>query len=308
MFVASSLVLLLASQTLAFSPSWLSVRHPAALQTRIPLVLYSEEEPVAEAVAEVPEIADLPLGEPAANVEARTLADLEIGSEMDGVVKGVSDFGAFVDFGCEVDGLVHKSQMSTEFVTDPTEVVSVGDTVHVRVIRVDTSKKQVSLSMKPEGSPNRAPRSDRPPRKAADLSKFASMQPADRITGSVVTITPFGAFVELGGAQGLIHISQLADTRVESVESVVSVGDEVSVRVLSVEDGRISLSLKEYDENAPVEDKPRRKRGNEDGGRGRRNDFVEDIWNDNTESQWADIMEKEASTIVFDNKPAFVEA
>lgn len=304
MFV-SALTLLLASQATAFSPSWVSVRHPASLRSKVPNVLHSEAEPVSEA----PVVSDLVVEElpaPTAEVQKIPLADLVDGSEMDGVVKGVSDFGAFVDFGAEMDGLVHKSQMSTEFVKDASDIVSVGDTVHVRILRVDLSRNQVSLSMKPEGASDGGRQRGGARKEAADLSKYAAMQPADRIPGTVRTITSYGAFIDLeAGVSGLLHISQLANTRVESVESIISVGEQISVRVTGVEDGRISLSMTEYDPEAP---KPRRNnRGDGEGGGRRRQEFIDDIWTDNTESEWSDISEKQSAALVFDNKPSMIE-
>jgi len=159
-------------------------------------VLHSEAEPVSEA----PVVSDLVVEElpaPTAEVQKIPLADLVDGSEMDAVVKGVSDFGAFVDFGAEMDGLVHKSQMSTEFVKDASDIVSVGDTVHVRILRVDLARNQVSLSMKPEGASDGGRPRGGGRKEAADLSKYAAMQPADRIPGTVRTITSYGAFIDV---------------------------------------------------------------------------------------------------------------
>jgi len=236
-----------------------------------------------------------------------SLESLEIDSTIEGVVKGVSDFGAFVDFGGESDGLVHKSQLSDDFVETPSEFVKVGDTVSVRVLRVDLEKNQVSLSMKSKSSGGGGG-GRRGGGGGADLSKYEAMAPSEFVTGTVKTIATYGAFVELeGGASGLVHISQLAAGRVETVESVVSQGDEVQVRVLNVRDGKISLAMSPYVEKTAEEieaEKSRPKRGGGGGdndqfpgGRKPREERVDDIWSDNTEPKWKELMEESKETM-----------
>jgi len=241
-----------------------------------------------------------------------TLDSLEIDSTVQGVVKGVSDFGAFVDFGGESDGLVHKSQLSDEFVENPAEFVKVGDTVSVRVLRVDLDKNQVSLSMKSKsaaGSRGRGRGGGGGGAAAVDLSKYEAMAPSEFMTGTVKTIATYGAFVELeGGASGLVHISQLAAGRVETVDSVVSQGDEVQVRVLNVRDGKLSLAMSPYVEKTAEEieaEKSRPRRGGGGGGgddqfpggRKPREERVDDIWSDNTEPKWKELMEESMETM-----------
>ncbi|MHB9146471.1 MAG: 30S ribosomal protein S1 [Symbiobacteriia bacterium] len=167
-------------------------------------------------------------------------AELEEGQVREGTVKSLTDFGAFVDLG-GVDGLVHVSELSYGRVKHPSEVLSEGQKVTVKVLRLDREKGKVSLGYKQtladpwSAAPERFPE-------------------GSTVTGKVVRLTTFGAFVELEpGIDGLIHISQLAERHVTNPNEVVSPGQEVRVKVLSVkpEDKRISLSLREAD--APAE-------------------------------------------------------
>eukprot|EP00618_Florenciella_parvula_P002640 CAMPEP_0119542902 /NCGR_PEP_ID=MMETSP1344-20130328/53839_1 /TAXON_ID=236787 /ORGANISM="Florenciella parvula, Strain CCMP2471" /LENGTH=302 /DNA_ID=CAMNT_0007587167 /DNA_START=19 /DNA_END=927 /DNA_ORIENTATION=- len=236
-----------------------------------------------------------------------TLESLEIDSMIEGTVKGVSDFGAFVDFGGESDGLVHKSQLSDDFVESPAEFVKVGDKVSVRVLKVDLDKSQVSLSMKSKSSGGGGGGGGRGRGGGgADLSKYEAMAPSEFMTGTVKTIATYGAFIELeGGASGLVHISQLAAGRVETVDSVVSQGDEVQVRVLNVRDGKLSLAMSPYVEKTAEEieaekSRPRRGGGDDDqfpGGRKPREERVDDIWSDNTEPKWRELMAEAGETM-----------
>ena len=98
-----------------------------------------------------------------------------MGAEYAGTVKAVSDFGAFVNFGVEKqDGLVHKSQLSDDFVVDPSDIVSVGQKVSVRVLSVDIEQRKISLSMKSENAPAKQERSPRRSSNGPDLSKYVA--------------------------------------------------------------------------------------------------------------------------------------
>jgi len=227
----------------------------------------------------------------AASATEKTPIDaIEVNSQVEGTIKGVSDFGAFVDFGAVTDGLVHKSQLSDDFVDKPADVVAVGQKVMVRVIRVDIEKNQVSLSMKSKAAGKSGGRRDR---STPDLKKYDMVEDQTILSGTVKTIAAYGAFVEMeDGVTGLVHISQLTEGRVDDVESAVSVGDAVKVRVLSVSDGKLSLTMKEYKESTPKADFKPRDRGN-------RNARIDDIWSDSTEPEWQKYLEE--ATEGFDN-------
>ncbi|MZP28139.1 bifunctional 4-hydroxy-3-methylbut-2-enyl diphosphate reductase/30S ribosomal protein S1 [Heliobacterium undosum] len=180
--------------------------------------------------------------------EARTKTweEIEEGQTRRGTVRRLTDFGAFVDLG-GVDGLLHVSEMSWGRIKHPSEVVKEGDVIDVYVLKVDREKEKVSLGLK-QVLPN-------------PWSTVSEKYPIDAtITVTVVRLTPFGAFAELEpGVDGLIHISQLADRRVNKPEDVVSVGDQVKVKVLDIKEAerRISLSMravKEDEDNAGVQE------------------------------------------------------
>lgn len=101
------------------------------------------------------------------------IADLKIGDKLDGIVRNVTDFGAFVDIGLHSDGLVHKSQMANYYVTNPIDVVKVGQQVKVKVIDIDLEREKVSLSMKDDSAPQdeRAERSTNNEKKASEYTK-----------------------------------------------------------------------------------------------------------------------------------------
>jgi predicted RNA-binding protein with RPS1 domain len=163
----------------------------------------------------------------------KMLAELAPGQIREGVVRSLKDFGAFVDLG-GVDGLVHVSQLSWDRVKHPSEVLEVGQKVKVRVEKFDKNTGKVSLSYREVG--------ENPWQRAA--SKYIV---TSRATGTVSRTMDFGAFVKLEpGIEGLIHISELSHGRVFRVSDIVSEGQEVEVKILSVdaEKQRISLSLK----------------------------------------------------------------
>jgi small subunit ribosomal protein S1 len=149
-------------------------------------------------------------------------------------VSSIVNFGAFVDLG-GVDGLVHVSELSWKHVDHPSEVATVGEEVEVEVLDVDLERERVSLSLK-------ATQED--PWKEFERK----YQAGEIITGQVTKLVPFGAFVRVAaGIEGLVHISELSDSHVESPEQVLNVGDEVRVRVIDVDVSRrrISLSMRQ---------------------------------------------------------------
>ena len=170
---------------------------------------------------------------------------LEVGSIVKGTVRRLADFGAFVDIG-GVDGLVHVTDLSWGRVKHPSDVVSVGQEIDVKILNVDPERERISLSYK-QTQP-------RPWTVAAEKYPVGSV-----VEGKVVRITTFGAFVELEpGLDGLVHISQCALTRIAKVEDAVNVGDIVRVKVLDVntEAKRISLSIREVLEDEALDSVP----------------------------------------------------
>jgi len=151
-----------------------------------------------------------------------------------GTVRHLTSFGAFVDIG-GVDGLLHISEMSWGRINHPSEVVQEGDQVEVYVMSVDKENKRISLSLR---------KTQPDPWTTVD----ERYHPGDIVRGKVVRLVSFGAFVELEpGVEGLVHISRIADYRVEKPEDVLSVGQEVKVKILGVhkDERRISLSIRD---------------------------------------------------------------
>ena len=163
----------------------------------------------------------------------QTLQELEVGAMREGFIRKIHDFGAFVDLG-GVDGLIHISQLAWDRVKHPSEVVQEGQKVRVRIEKVDPETGKISLSLKnPEEHPW-----------TGIEQKFPV---GSTVSGTVSRIAQFGAFVKLApGVEGLIHISELAHHKVWKVDNVVKEGDQVEVKVVSVDADaqRIGLSLK----------------------------------------------------------------
>lgn len=157
--------------------------------------------------------------------------DLEPGLRTAGKVMRLERYGAFVDIGAETDGLVHISEMGHGRVGKPSDVVSEGEAVTVWVKEVDRKSRRISLSMvEPPDVDIRALKPDMP------------------LTGTVVRLESFGAFVDVGaGRDGMIHVTEMGRGYVGNPSEILSVGDEVQVRVLEVDPrrGRISLSMKD---------------------------------------------------------------
>lgn len=159
------------------------------------------------------------------------------GAEVTGVVKNLTEYGAFVDLG-GVDGLLHVSDMSYGRVTHPSEVVNVGDTITVKVLKFDREKERISLGLKQLAPDPWTTVGERYPRGA-------------KVVGRVVSVTDYGAFVELEpGVEGLIHISEMTwSRRMKHPGKVVRAGDQVESVVLEVKprERRISLGIKQLE-------------------------------------------------------------
>lgn len=166
-----------------------------------------------------------------------TLDMLQEGSVVTGVVKNLTEYGAFVDLG-GIDGLLHVSDMSYGRVNHPSEVVSVGDEITVKVLKFDREKERVSLGLK-ELAPD-------PWESVADRYPMGA-----RVVGHVVSVTDYGAFVELeAGVEALIHISEMTwSRRMKHPSKVVKPGDQVEAVVLDIKpkDRRISLGIKQLE-------------------------------------------------------------
>ncbi|MGT2887254.1 30S ribosomal protein S1 [Streptococcus didelphis] len=175
--------------------------------------------------------------EAAAEARQEVFSKLSEGSIVTGTVARLTSFGAFIDLG-GVDGLVHVTELSHERNVSPKSVVSVGDEVEVKVLSIDEEAGRVSLSLK----------ATTPGPWDGVEQKLAQ---GDVVEGKVKRLTDFGAFVEvLPGIDGLVHISQISHNRVENPKDVLSVGQEVTVKVLEVNaaDERVSLSIKALEE------------------------------------------------------------
>lgn len=177
------------------------------------------------------------------SLRSQTLDTMAEGSVVTGVVKNITDYGAFIDLG-GMDGLLHITDMSWGRVKHPSEMLNVGDEIQVKVLKYDKEKERVSLGMKQlHNDPWE--------------SVKAEYTPGTKLKGKVVSLAEYGAFVELGeGIEGLIHVSEMSWTkRVKHPSQVVAVDQEVEVVVLEVdtENRRISLGMKQLQANPWVE-------------------------------------------------------
>ena len=168
--------------------------------------------------------------------------NIEVGKRYSGTVKSLTSYGAFVDIG-GVDGMVHISELSWSRIKTPSEVVSVGDPIEVYVISFDPEKKKISLGVKDHSQ--------------EPWSVFTEKYSVGDVASvRIVKLMTFGAFAEIvPGVDGLIHISQLADHRVDKPEDVVREGDTVDARITAIDEEhkKVSLSIRALLESAPME-------------------------------------------------------
>lgn len=167
---------------------------------------------------------------------------LEENAIVDGVVRRITDFGAFVDIGGGVEGLLHVSEMAHSRVKHPSDVVSEGDKIKVMVLGIDKESERISLGLK-QTLPD-----------PWDTIE-ERYQVGDKVKGVVTRTVDFGAFVKLeDGVEGLIHISQLSHRHVAKTEDVVSAGNEVEAKIISLdpEAKRIGLSIRELEPKPEV--------------------------------------------------------
>ncbi|HHU54139.1 MAG TPA: S1 RNA-binding domain-containing protein [Clostridiaceae bacterium] len=210
---------------------------------------------------------------------------IEEGKEYEGVVRNLTDFGAFVDIG-GVDGLVHISELSWERIDKPSDVVSVGDHILVRVLDFDKDRNRVSLGFKrPENDTYR------------DLENRFPV--GSIVRGVVVRMFPFGAFIEIApGVDALCHISQISDYRLNRPEDVLQEGMEIDARVLDVnnDERKISISIREVEpinpenvedlqEQTPPKQRKRRQRRDEN----RQKEFQADTGHSDSTTAYSDV-------------------
>ena len=167
------------------------------------------------------------------------------GSVVEGVVKNITEFGAFVDIGEEIDGLVHISDLSwNQRVKHPGEVLRKGDRIQAKVLKIDPESHKFSLGVK-QLSPD--------PWNGVE-NRFKK---GDQVTGRITRVADFGVFVEVAdGVEGLVHISELSREKVDKAASLFKEGDEVGAVVLSVDRGnkKISLSIRAFQDGAERKD------------------------------------------------------
>lgn len=211
--------------------------------------------------------------------QGKPLSDFEVGSTVKGTVKSIAGYGAFIDIGATTDGLLHVSQLSTEFVNDVSEVLSEQQEVEVRIIKLDKDKNQIGLSLitvKEEEAANEAQQSRRSNSggnnnnnqnrrqggggggRRDDSAVLATLQekgwdPDVMVEGTVVSTVDFGCFVRVdastlnaeaeGEFDGLVHISAMSTKRVKSSTDIVSPDQKVQVRVRSIDGGKVSLTM-----------------------------------------------------------------
>ncbi|WP_431088242.1 30S ribosomal protein S1 [Paenibacillus sp. 8b26] len=167
----------------------------------------------------------------------KVMAELKEGQEIVGTVQRLTQFGAFVDVG-GVDGLVHVSEIAWTHVDKPSDAVSEGEQVKVKVLKVDPEKGKISLSMK----------AAQPGPWESAAGQFNN---GDVVTGVVKRLVNFGAFVEIApGVEGLVHISQISHKHIGTPQEVLEEGQEVKVKILEMSptEKRVSLSIKETEE------------------------------------------------------------
>jgi small subunit ribosomal protein S1 len=160
----------------------------------------------------------------------RILDRLQPGQVVEGKISNIVDFGAFVDLD-GIDGLIHISELSWSHVNHPSELLSIGDPVTVKVLDIDRDRQRISLGLKQT--------QEDPWQRVIDTYNVG-----DELEGAVTKVVTFGAFVEiLDGVEGLVHISELAQHHVDSPRELIQPGDQVRVKILEIDSERRRLSL-----------------------------------------------------------------
>ncbi len=204
----------------------------------------SEESPVAVEVAEVTEVAEAVEAAPVAEAgDGQVVKLLSIGQPIQGTVKRITEFGAFVDIGVGRDGLVHISELSTTRIAKVNDVLTEGQALTFWIKKLDRDRNRISLTLIEPGQ-----------RTIRDL------QVGEVVEGTVTRILPYGAFIDIGvGRDALLHVREMAEGFVAKPEDVVKPGEPVEVRIIEVarRRNRIDVSMKglrpEPEQPAPVE-------------------------------------------------------
>lgn len=210
---------------------------------------------------------------------AKLLSEFTVGETVTGTVKTVTNYGAFLDIGAETDGLLHISNLSSEFVSEVSEIVSQGQEYQVRILEIDNDKKKVGLTLLTEEEEVKQQEANSKRQSTASNNRRASnnntsdllvklqaldVDPAKFIAGKVVNTVDFGAFVRIdcsqfsdeitGSLDGLVHISSLANARVSTVTDIVKEGQDVQVRLKGIDGSKVALSMVSLeDEQAKME-------------------------------------------------------
>ncbi|NIA11527.1 MAG: S1 RNA-binding domain-containing protein [Nitrospiraceae bacterium] len=184
---------------------------------------------------------------------------LAINMELEGTVKRLTDFGAFVDIGVGRDGLVHVSEMSVRRISKPSDVVSVGDTIKVWIKDLDRAHNRISLTMIPPGT-----------------KRLRDLEEGEVVKGTVTRILPYAAFVDIGvGRDAMLHIREMSWQFVKKPEDVVKEGEEIEAKIIKLDKRRerIDLSLKALQEEPERQERPQgsnpRQRAEGQSSRGR---------------------------------------
>jgi elongation factor Ts len=216
--------------------------------------------------------------------KGKPLSEFTAGEMVKGTIRSLTTYGAFCDFGAASDGLLHISRISDSYVKDVKDILSLGQEVEVRIVSIDAEKGQVALSLltqeqeaaadsaakeQPKRQASSAPRAvggqKREDSAILDKLSAAGWDSSLMVEGLVASTLPFGAFVRVDASQlvegmegsfdGLVHISALTAGRASSVAEYAKVGDKVQVRVKSIGDGKVSLSMvSEEDEQSAREE------------------------------------------------------
>lgn len=262
----------------------------ACASRRRSMVLFSDTAAAEDVPAEVEALDGIADEDEAHNAErparkslkkkgprGKPLTEFNVGDTVTSRVKSIASYGAFVDIGAQTDGLLHISQLSTDYVADVNEILKVGQEIDVRITNIDEKKNQVALSLLTEAEEDEAkerasqPRPQRERKQSSRRDDTAvqsqlvekGWDTAKFVEGTVVSVVDFGAFVRLDASQlnsevegeldGLVHISALASARVDAVSSVVNLDDKVQVRVKDISNNKVSLSMVSVeDEQAKV--------------------------------------------------------
>jgi len=175
------------------------------------------------------------------NLRTQTLGDIDKGAIVNGIVKNITDYGAFLDLG-GIDGLLHITDISWSRIQHPSEKVQVGETVKVKVLKFDREKNRVSLGLK-QLHENESP--------WEQIGK--TMKEGDLVKGQVTSLTNYGAFVAVdGGFEGLVHVSEMSwGKKVKDPSDFLKIGQKVDLKIIGVdsENQRISFSMKRIEEN-----------------------------------------------------------